>query len=65
MSETMPARGPMGKFNGWLRKLFDSDMFTTKEILNMFYPLLLDQFAIHMIGVLSTSLVSSVGPQAI
>ena len=65
MSELAPARGPMGKFYGWLCKLFDSDMFTTKEILNMFYPLLLDQFAIHMIGVLSTSLVSSVGPQAI
>ena len=65
MSELSPAKGPIGKFNGWLRGLFDSEMFSTQEILGMFYPLLLDQFAIHMIGVLSTSLVSSVGPQAI
>ena len=65
MSELAPARGPMGKFYGWLCKLFDSDMFTTKEILNMFYPLLLDQFSIHIIGVLSTSLVSSIGQEAI
>lgn len=65
MSEMTPARGPVGKFNGWLHRLFDSEMFTTKDILRMFYPLMLDQFAIHLIMTLSTSLVSSVGQEAL
>ena len=65
MSETASARGPMGKLNGWLHRLFDSDMFTTKQILKIFYPLLLDQFSIHLIMALSTSLVSTVGQAAL
>jgi Na+-driven multidrug efflux pump len=40
-------------------------MFSAKQILKMFYPLLLDQFFIHLISVLSTSLVSSVGQEAL
>ncbi|MBE5776856.1 MAG: MATE family efflux transporter [Clostridiales bacterium] len=62
MSERTKAQG---RFNKWLCGLFDSEMFTTKELLGMFFPLLLDQFSIHIIGVLSSSLVSSVGQEAI
>ena len=62
MSERTKAQG---RFNRWLCGLFDSEMFTTKELLAMFFPLLLDQFSIHIIGVLSSSLVSSVGQEAI
>ena len=65
MTQPVPANKPMGKFNGWLHRLFDSDMFTTKQILKMFYPLLLDQFSIYLIGVLATALVSSVGQEAL
>ena len=65
MSEQKPSHGLAGKFNGWLFGLFDSEMFSAKQILKMFYPLLLDQFFIHLISVLSTSLVSSVGQEAL
>ena len=65
MSEMAPAKGPMGKLNGWLHGLFDSDMFTAKQILKIFYPLLLDQFSIHLIMAVSTALVSSVGQAAL
>ena len=65
MTQLAPARGPVGKFTGWLHRLFDSEMFSSKQILKMFYPLLLDQIAIHLILVLTTSLVSSVGQEAL
>ena len=65
MSELVPARGPLGKFSGWLHGLFDSEMFSSRQILKMFYPLLLDQLAIHLIMVLTTSLVSSVSQEAL
>ena len=65
MTQLAPERKPMGKFNGWLHGLFDSDMFTTKQILKIFYPLLLDQFSIHLIMAVSTALVSSVGQAAL
>ena len=65
MTQLAPARGPVGKFTGWLHRLFDSEMFSSKQILKMFYPLLLDQIAIHLIMVLTTSLVSSVGQEAL
>lgn len=64
MSELTPVRGP-GKFTRWMGKLFDSEMFTYKELRDMFLPLLVDQFAIHLIGVIASSLVSSVGQEAI
>ena len=65
MSEHKLSRTLAGKMNGWLFGLFDSEMFSAKQILKMFYPLLLDQFFIHLISVLSTSLVSSVGQEAL
>ena len=65
MTQLAPARGPLGKFSGWLHGLFDSEMFSSRQILKMFYPLLLDQLAIHLIMVLTTSLVSSVSQEAL
>ena len=35
MSEQMPARGLVGKFNGWLYGLFESEMFSAKDMVRM------------------------------
>lgn len=53
-----------GRFMGWLHRLFDSDMFQLRDIVHIFFPLLLDQFFIQFISMVSTALVSSIGQEA-
>ncbi|MBR3503991.1 MAG: MATE family efflux transporter [Clostridia bacterium] len=50
-----------GRLNGRL----SSELFTYPELRSMFFTLILDQFFIFFIGVLSTAMVSSVGEAAI
>ncbi|MBP3645937.1 MAG: MATE family efflux transporter [Clostridia bacterium] len=53
------------KLNSWLETSFTSAQFTYKEIRSMFFTLLLDQFFIMFIAMLSTAMVSSTGEAAI
>ena len=53
------------RINNWLEKSFTSAQFTYKEIRSMFFTLILDQFFIMFIGMLSTAMVSSTGEAAI
>ncbi len=55
----------MEKLRGHLNRELTSDLFTWDEMKKMLITLLLDQFCINLLGLLSTSLVSSVGPAAI
>ncbi|MBR3928474.1 MAG: hypothetical protein IKJ65_05665 [Clostridia bacterium] len=42
-----------------LKKRFDSDQFTYEQLRNMFFPLVMDQLFIFIIGMLSSAMVSS------
>lgn len=53
------------KINNWLENSFTTTQFTYKEIRGMFFTLILDQFFIMFIGMLSTAMVSSTGEAAI
>ena len=53
------------RVNAWLEKQLTTDQMTYRELRSMFLTLILDQFFIFFIGVLSTSLVSSIGEEAI
>ena len=55
----------MQRIGNRLEKLLASDLFSYPELKKMFLTLLLDQFFIFFIGVLSTILVSRVGDAAI
>ena len=44
---------------------FSSTMFTCKEILHMLFPLILDNFFINAIGMLTTSMISSAGQASV
>ena len=50
--------------DAWLSRQLDSDLFDHKQIMKIFWPLLLDKFFIFLINAISTSLVSSLGPEA-
>ncbi len=54
----------MKRFNQAMEKWFSTDQFTWPELRKMFLTLLLDQFFIYIINVLSTMLVSRVGEAA-
>lgn len=54
----------MNRARRWLEKLLTTEMFQYAELRKMFLTLLLDQFFIFFIGVLSTAMVSSVGEAA-
>lgn len=53
------------KMNLFLDAQFSSTMFTRKEILNMLLPLILDNFFINAIGMLTTSMISSSGQDSV
>ena len=55
----------MKRIRSHLEALLNSDQFTYPELRNMLLTLMLDQFFIFFIGVLSTAMVSSVGEAAI
>lgn len=55
----------MKRIRAHLEGLLSSDQFTYPKIRNMLLTLMLDQFFIFFIGVLSTAMVSSVGEAAI
>ena len=54
----------MKRVRGWLEKLLTTEQFRYEELKKMFFTLLLDQFFIFFIGMLSTAMVSSVGEAA-
>lgn len=51
--------------NARLRSTFTSDQFTYEELRSMFFTLVMDQFFIVFISILSTAMVSSTGEAAI
>lgn len=53
------------RMRAWLEEAFTSEQFTYKELRGMFLTLVLDQFFIVFINVLSSSMVSSTGEAAI
>ena len=55
----------MERIRGRLDQLLTSEQFTYPELRSMFFTLMLDQFFIFFIGMLSTAMVSSVGEAAI
>lgn len=59
------APSPLTKINHFLDSRFSSTMFTGKEILNMLFPLILDNFFINAIGMLTTSMISSSGQASV
>ena len=52
------------KARGWLENALTSAQFTYKELRSMYLALVLDQFFIMFIGMLSTAMVSSTGEAA-
>lgn len=55
----------MRKLNTWLEDAFTSDYFTYPQLRSMFFTLMVDQFFIIFINMLSTAMVSSTGEAAI
>ena len=55
----------MKRARAWLESLLTSEQFSYPTLRSMFLTLILDQFFIFFIGVLSTAMVSSVGEAAI
>lgn len=53
------------KINQLMDSKFSSTMFTCKEILHMLFPLILDNFFINAIGMLTTSMISSAGQASV
>lgn len=54
----------LAKARAWLENAFTSEQFTYKELRGMFLTLVLDQFFIVFISVLSSAMVSSTGQEA-
>ena len=52
------------KLNHWLEDSFTSEHFTFRQLAGMLFTLIMDSFSIMIIGVLSSSMVSSVGEAA-
>lgn len=52
------------KLNQWLEEAFTSEHFTFRQLASMLFTLILDSFSIMIIGVLSSSMVSSIGEAA-
>ena len=52
------------KLNRWLEDSFTSEHFTFRQLASMLVTLIMDSFSIMIIGVLSSSMVSSVGEAA-
>ena len=52
------------KLNRWLEDSFTSEHFTFRQLAGMLITLIMDSFSIMIIGVLSSSMVSSVGEAA-
>ena len=53
------------KMNAWLEDAFTSEYFTYPQLRGMFFTLIVDQFFIIFINMLSTAMVSSTGEAAI
>ncbi|MBR5561128.1 MAG: hypothetical protein IKU73_06925 [Clostridia bacterium] len=53
------------KINGWLEDAFTSEYFTYRQLRGMFFTLVIDQFFIIFINMMSTAMVSSTGEAAI
>ncbi len=55
----------ISKLNAWLEDAFTSEVFSYKQLRGMFFTLVVDQFFIVFINMLSTAMVSSTGEAAI
>lgn len=53
------------KADGYLSKRYDSNQFTYKKIFAMLFPLILDQFFIFFIGMLTTSMISASSQESV
>ncbi|MBQ8597146.1 MAG: MATE family efflux transporter [Lachnospiraceae bacterium] len=62
---TSPAASHFTKINRFLDSQLSSTMFSRKEILGMLFPLILDNFFINAIGMLTTSMISSSGQASV
>lgn len=57
--------GVVGKVNGYLDKQFTSTQFSHNQIFSMLGPLILDQFFIFFIGMLTASMISASSQQSV
>jgi len=57
--------GSKKRFEEVLNKYFGSEIFTSKEIFSMWFPLILDALFINGISLLTTSMISSSGQESI
>ncbi len=57
------------KKQGWLMRQLDkrltTDQFSAKQIIDLYVPMMLDQFSIYVIGILSSAMVSASSEEAI
>lgn len=56
---------PGSKLDAFFSKRFDSSLFTYREIFSMLIPIILDQFFISAIGLLTTSMISSSSQESV
>lgn len=56
---------PDSKLDKWLSKQFGSTLFSYGEIISMFIPIMLDQFFINFISVLTTSMISASSQESV
>ena len=56
---------PGSRADSWLSRRFNSTQFSYQEIFGMFGPLLIDQFFIYLIGMLTTSMISSSSQESV
>ena len=56
---------PDSKMDKWLSKQFGSTLFSYGEIISMFIPIMLDQFFINFISVLTTSMISASSQESV
>lgn len=64
MEPTSNAGKRPGRVRQWLERRFTTEQFTFRQIWDMFVPLIFDQLFIYGIGILSVSMVSSSGQEA-
>lgn len=52
-------------FSGFLDKHLTTSQFTWKQIIDLYIPMVLDQFSIYVIGIMSSAMVSASSREAI
>lgn len=56
---------PGTRLDGWLTRQFSSSLFTYRDIFGMLGPLILDQFFVYLISMLTTSMISASSQESV